>query len=209
MSLTTVPATMTTEGVTAAALSAITASVALKADDSATVHKTGNETIAGTKTFSNQPVLPQALTQGTVVASTSGTSIDFSSIPSWVKRITVMLNGVSTSGTSRVQIQVGASGSVVTTGYASYTSDGGSTSTAGFILGGATATDTRVGAHVLHLQDAATNKWIGSGVTNSSTSSAYTNVGNVTLAAALDRIRLTTVNGTDTFDAGSVNILYE
>lgn len=30
-----------------------------------------------------------------------------------------------------------------------------------------------------------------------------------TLSATLDRVRLTTVNGTDTFDAGLVNIIYE
>ena len=51
------------------------------------------------------------LVSGTAVASTSGTSIDFTGIPSWVKRITVMFNGVSTSGTSFKQIQIG-SGSV-------------------------------------------------------------------------------------------------
>jgi hypothetical protein len=33
--------------------------------------------------------------------------------------------------------------------------------------------------------------------------------GSVTLSATLDRIRITTVNGTDTFDAGSINIAYE
>lgn len=75
------------------------------AADSAVVHNTGDETIAGTKTFSSQPVLPQKLTQGTAVASTSG--------------------------------------------------------------------------------------------------------GTISLAGALDNVRLTTVNGTDTFDAGSINILYE
>ena len=46
-----------------------------------------------------------AITAGTAVASTSGTSIDFTGIPSWVKRITVMFNGVSTNGTSNIQIQ--------------------------------------------------------------------------------------------------------
>jgi hypothetical protein len=31
----------------------------------------------------------------------------------------------------------------------------------------------------------------------------------VSLSGTLDRIRLTTVNGSDTFDAGSINIIYE
>lgn len=60
--------------------------------------------------------LSQPLTQGTSQASTSGTAIDFTGIPSWVKRITVMFSGVSTNGTSVPQIQVGA-GSVTTSGY--------------------------------------------------------------------------------------------
>lgn len=150
--------------------------------------------------------IAQPLTSATALATTSGTSVDFTSIPSWVKRITVMFGGVSTSASSRVLIQLGASGSVVTTGYASYTSDTGTTSTSGFIIGGATSSDVRYGIMTLVQQD--TNKWVASGVTNSSTTSAYSNVGSVTLAAALDRIRITT-NGADTFDAGSVNILYE
>jgi hypothetical protein len=33
--------------------------------------------------------------------------------------------------------------------------------------------------------------------------------GSVTLSGTLDRVRITTVNGTDTFDAGTINILYE
>ncbi len=40
-------------------------------------------------------------------------------------------------------------------------------------------------------------------------SSNSTVVGGKTLSAILDRIRLTTVNGTDTFDAGQINIMYE
>ena len=56
------------------------------------------------------------LTSGTAVASTSGTSITFSSIPSWAKRVTVMFNGVSTSGSSNIQVQLGA-GSTTTSGY--------------------------------------------------------------------------------------------
>ena len=59
------------------------------------------------------------LTSGTAQASTSGTAIDFTGIPSWAKRITVMFNGVSTNGTSNPQIQLG-SGSPTTSGYTGY-----------------------------------------------------------------------------------------
>jgi hypothetical protein len=157
--------------------------------------------------LTNKIIQGGAITSGTAVASTSGTAIDFTSIPSWVKRITVVFYGVSVSGTSRVQIQLGTSGGVVATGYASFTSDTSTTSTTGLVVGGASASDNRYGSMVIVQQD--TNKWVASGVTNSSTTSAYSNVGNITLASTLDRVRITTVNGTDTFDAGSINILYE
>jgi hypothetical protein len=70
--------------------------------------------VTGTAVISGQN---SAITAGTAVASTSGTSIDFTSIPSWVKRITVMIAGVSTNGSSIIQIQLGDSGGVETSGY--------------------------------------------------------------------------------------------
>lgn len=195
---------MTVEGVTAAA-------VAAKANDNAVVHNTGNETIAGTKTFTSQPVLPQALTQGTAQNSTSGTSIDFTGIPSWAKRITVMFNGVSTSGTSNIQMQIGTlAGGFETTGYASTGWDSTiATSTTGFLVSGSVAAaNVRSGAMVL--TNVSGNTWVNAGVlcrTDVGTGAHAS--GTKTLAGVLDRVRITTVNGTDTFDAGSINILYE
>ena len=148
------------------------------------------------------------LTSGTAVASTSGTSITFSSIPSWVKRITVMFNGVSTSGTSLVQIQVG-SGSVQTTGYISSAQQSSAvvSSTTGLVISSFNgAADIRIGAVVL--TNISGNIWIMQGNTGQSTSTCACS-GNVTLSSTLDRVVITTVNGTDTFDAGSINILYE
>ena len=69
------------------------------------------------------------ISRGTTVASTSGTSIDFTGIPSFVKRITVMLNQVSLSGTSNVCIQLGTSGGVDTAStYVGATQNGGGAS---------------------------------------------------------------------------------
>ncbi len=48
------------------------------------------------------------ITSGTAVASTSGTSIDFTGIPSWVKRVTILFKGVSISSTSQFLIQLGS-----------------------------------------------------------------------------------------------------
>lgn len=154
-----------------------------------------------------------AITSETSQNSTSGTSIDFTGIPSWVKRITVMFNGVSTNGTSIVQIQIG-SGSFTTSGYTSiYSLTGSATangsSTTGFIVSGNSGgTDTRIGNIVLCLQSG--NTWVVNGVVCTGVANNVTmTAGLLALSGTLDRLRVTTINGTDTFDAGSINILYE
>jgi hypothetical protein len=155
------------------------------------------------------------LTSGTAIATTSGTSHDFTSIPSWVKRITVTFMGVSTSGTNNVQIQIGDSGGIETTGYLgtvwSLAATGGTLLTASFGV-----TQTTTAAAVLHglmtivLSDTATNTWSASSIVGHSNSAALQlSGGSKSLTGTLDRLRLTTVGGTDTFDAGSINILYE
>jgi hypothetical protein len=150
------------------------------------------------------------ITSGTAVASTSGTSIDFTSIPSWVKRITVMFSGVSTSGTSNIQIQIGA-GSVDTASYVSTASTNGTSlasSTTGFLVAATTAAATTVnGWYAICLLGS--NAWTGGGSLGRADGNMNNAGGAKTLSGTLDRVRITTVNGTDTFDAGSVNILYE
>ena len=156
------------------------------------------------------------ITSGTAVASTSGTSIDFTGIPSWVKRITVMFSGVSVNSNSYVLIQIG-SGSVTTTGYLSYAvrsgnslSTTGQTSTAGFVMdSGGDGSNIFYGSMTLML--VGSNLWVEShsiGL-NAGANFGGTGGGNKTLSGTLDRVRITTVSGTDTFDAGSINILYE
>ena len=157
----------------------------------------------------------QKIVQGTAVASTSGTSIDFTSIPSWVKRVTVMFNGVSTSGTSNFLVQ-GGSGSIENTGYVSnsvYSSTGSSstTSTAGFVINYSTfASSTATVDGIMVLAAMGSNLWAESHTAGSSYNGASLfGAGHKTFSGSIDRIRITTVNGTDTFDAGSINILYE
>ena len=77
-------------------------------------------TIVGTdatQTLTNKTIQGGAITSGTAVASTSGTSIDFTGIPSWVKRITLMLDGVSWNASVSPLIQIGDSGGLESTGY--------------------------------------------------------------------------------------------
>ena len=148
------------------------------------------------------------ITTGIAQNTTSGTSVDFTSIPSWAKRITVMFNGVSTNGTSLVQIQIG-SGSFVTTGYLSSTTTNGATntSTTGFLASNSNlAANARNG--LMTLTSIEGNTWV-MGATVGSATNCSTSQGVLSLGGALDRIRITTVNDTDTFDAGSVNIMYE
>jgi hypothetical protein len=151
-----------------------------------------------------------AFVAGTAVASTSGTSIDFTGIPSWVKRVTVVFSGVSTNGSSNLQIQIGTSGGVETTGYLSICYDFNFVNaTTGFIISGSVAaSNTRSGLCTICLLGS--NSWVESGIVGRTdgATGGY-NLGNKTLSGTLDRVRITTVNGTDTFDAGSINILWE
>jgi len=155
-----------------------------------------------------------APTAGTAVATTSGTAIDFTSIPSWVKRITVMFNGNSTNGSNFKLVQIGA-GSVTTSGYVSGSSiiagasSATSTSTAGFIIRANSAADVIYG-HLI-LTNVSGNIWVSSHNLYSDETTDYTisGGGQIALGGVLDRLRFTTVGGTDTFDAGSINILYE
>ena len=154
------------------------------------------------------------LVSGTAQASTSGTSIDFTSIPSWVKRVTVMFNGVSTNGTSIPIIQLGA-GSITSTGYSGGTGYAVNAAasvvtaqTTGFGLTGAASSSSSVtGNAVITLSGS--NTWIFNISGYQVSNAAISGGGTITLSGTLDRIRITTVNGTDTFDAGSINIMYE
>lgn len=154
---------------------------------------------------------------GTAIASTSGTSIDFTGIPSWVKRITVIFNRVSTNGTSVVQIQVG-SGSFETSGYSSSANFSSSSGQFLYVETGfnieptqaANSTHSRSGAIQIFLVGADT--WVssgninGGGVVQVTSSSAGVSPN---LSGALDRIRITTISGANTFDAGSINVMWE
>ncbi len=144
---------------------------------------------------------------------TTNTSIDFTSIPSWVKKITVMFDGVSTNGTSAIQLQLGTSGGFTTSGYVSAGSGissvvGTANSTTGFIT-----SDNNVAANLqsglITIATRGSNSWQSNGGIYNQTSKMSVCSGGVTLSSTLDRIRITTVNGTDTFDAGTINILLE
>jgi len=155
------------------------------------------------------------LTLGTAQASTSGTSIDFTGLPSWVRRVTVFFNGVSTNGTSNPIIQLGDSGGIETTGYTSVgtflgSGVGSSTYTTGFGFNSAGAANVLSGYTIISLAGANTFMAVGSCAgSGGGAGFVYSTSGIKTLSDILDRIRITTVNGTDVFDAGSINIVWE
>ena len=172
-----------------------------------------------TQTLTNKTIQGGAITSGTAVASTSGTSIDFTSIPSWVKRVTVMFDHVSTNGTSNPIIQLGTSGGIQATNYrglAAYiTGTSASTSTqitTGLVVWNFNSSAAAVGqgSAIFSLLDSANGIWVMESCTaRSDTNWVNYAAGSKTLSGTLDRVRITTVNGTDTFDGGSINILYE
>jgi len=148
--------------------------------------------------------------------SSSNTSLDFTSIPSWAKRITVMFSGVSTNGTSVIQIQLGDSGGIETTGYlgAGGYIFGVNTSAVANFTSGFAITQATVAAAVYHgsmvIALIGSNQWTANGgFARSDNNVLNFGQGSKTLSDTLTQVRITTVNGTDTFDAGTVNILYE
>jgi len=155
------------------------------------------------------------LTRGTSQTTTSGTVITFSSIPSTVKRITIMFNGVSVSGTSQILVQAGV-GSQTTSGYEGVSVLTGSSSAVsaysgnGFLFydNGAQASSNHYGTIVL--TNISSNTWVATGQLATTTRNIIIwTSGSISLAGTLSSVYILTANGTDTFDAGSINIIYE
>ena len=170
-----------------------------------------------TQTLTNKTIQGGAITSGTAVASTSGTSIDFTSIPSWVKRITLMFNGVSNVGAdSLIVYRLGTASGIETTGYnagvgavtTTNNTTRGAANTTGFpTVHGGNGNDTWYGSIVF--SNMGSNTWAGFGTNFTSLGTTTFTAGTKTLGGTLTQVRVTSANGTDTFDAGSINILYE
>lgn len=158
-----------------------------------------------------------AINLGTSVASTSGTSIDFTGIPTWARRVKLNFSGVSTNGTSVYQLQIG-SGSITPSGYETVTagaSNAGAIASAnrttglGLTVGTPAAANAFSGSvEIMKLSDHI-YVFSGTGLIVGSTVFAVFSGVSPNLAGAMDRLRVTTVGGTDTFDAGTINISWE
>ncbi len=152
------------------------------------------------------------------VPTTSGATIDITGIPSWAKEIILQFESVSTNGTSAYLLQLGDAGGPETAGYlgaitqfaAATMETANINGSAGFQLQTTVASGSSIhGAVTFTLKDATNFTWIGTGILGRSDTTVQNLVsGSKSLSAALTQIRLTTANGTDTFDAGSIAVLY-
>lgn len=182
---------------------------ALLEDDAVTTDKILDANVTPAK-------LSQKLTSTAMQATTSGTSKDFTGVPSWVTRITVMLNGVSTDGTSPLILQLGTSGGVDATSYVGAAASlinaaavASSAFSTGFTVGSSVAAGSTVSG-IATLTMIGSNVWVFSAVTGRGNEARVEFAGGQkTLSNVLDRLRLTTVSGADAFDLGNVNIMYE
>lgn len=173
-----------------------------------------SEVDAGTSTTLALVPSLNRIALGTEQASTSGTTIDFTGIPSGTRRITVMGSAVSTNGTSGLMVQIGVSGGIENSGYTGGTNQGSTPTafTTGFgVMEAMTAANGYNFKMVIDLENAAAFRWIASSscIDTAATQGLRSSAGSKALAAVLDRVRITMFNGTDAFDAGVINISYE
>jgi hypothetical protein len=158
----------------------------------------------------NSGAVYDGIQRATAQASTSGSNIDFTNIPSWVKRITVMFNEVSTTGSTVVLVQLGTGGTPTTSGYiatrceiSTAVTNSSYTTGHGVVSGGA----ANITSGQVIFTNISGNTWIGSGNVKQATNYITLSDSSVTLGGTLNFLRLTCSG--DTFDAGSLNILYE
>lgn len=192
---------------------ATTTLVGLTTTDTLTNKTLTSPTITGANMSS---MASSVITSGTVV-SASGTSVDFTGIPSWVKRITVAITEISTNGTANPMLRLGTSSGVETSGYIGSMTTAVGVNTGSYTKGISTGFDmtydyggslTYSGQYIISLRSS--NVWVCTwlfGATN--TGRMQFGGGSKSLGATLDRVRITTSNGTDSFTGGSINILYE
>jgi hypothetical protein len=188
------------------------ASLVLSGDTSGSITVSA-PAVAGstTQTLVNVTGTLAPIVSGTAITLTNQTAPEFTSIPSWVKRITLQFSAVSSNGSSVYLVQIG-SGSFSTSGYASASlradasGNGFSSSTSGFVISSATAANSVSG--IMTLTALSSTVWVASHSLNMGSQITTGGGTSGTLSGALDRIRLF-IDGTQFFDAGTINILYE
>jgi len=155
---------------------------------------------------------------GAIVRATAktatGTNVDFTGIPSWVKRVTVLMNDVSLTGSATLFVRLGTASGIEAS--AIYFGMGGAITTAGVAsafnyttgFGLVSASAANLFAGQIIITNLTGNTWVMTGTGSGSTSNVLYFMGRVTLTGALTQLRCTN-NGSDTFDSGTINIIYE
>jgi hypothetical protein len=173
--------------------------------------------LTGTQTLTNKTIQGGTIASGTAVTLTNQSTVDFTSLPSYVKRITIIFNGVSLNGTNNplIQLGYGATPTYVTSGYLggaqNLSTVPGSAAEQpgnGFVIRNSTAANVNIGTMTVVLLDSSTNTWIATYSGYVSTVAVTFTMSSVALSGTLTAVRLTR-SGVNTFDAGTINILYE
>ena len=191
---------------------AVLTAVTVDAADKVLVQDASDSSNLKTVTAQSIADLGGGITLGTAIATTSGTSIDFTGIPAGVKRVTICFVGVSTTSTSFPLVQLGDSGGIETTGYQSVVGNRAAEtqSTAGLVVyQSPSAASSLDGAVILTQENSTNNTWVMNVTMSQRDASISFGAGSKSLSTTLDRVRITTVGGTATFDAGSINISWE
>jgi hypothetical protein len=208
---------------------ASSATVNMTLDVSGNVAVGNNLTVAGTTTLTGA-VASGAITSTGLVSGTtgalyplirpaasqtaSGSAVNFTAIPSWVNRITVQIAGLSYAAAGVGVIRIGSSSTLVTTGYTTASTSVTSVPAVNLtsITNGLGVINTSSGSTVLYgayvLTHMGSNLWQYNGqIARSGDDSLSFGNGYITLAGALDVLSL--VATSSTFDAGTINMLYE
>jgi len=164
----------------------------------------------------NSGAVYDSLQRGTALTAVTNftTSADFTNIPTWVRRITLIFSDISLSGSDNVLVQIGDSGGLETTGYLGangYAISGAATVAGNFTTGWGIAVGSASGVFfgTMQIVNLTGNTWVSSFSGGFSNAAAFSGGGgNKTLSAQLDRVSVTRT-GTNTFDAGTINILFE
>ena len=154
------------------------------------------------------------LTAMSPVATTSGTFVDSGTIPTWAKRISILFNGVSSNGTVDWQLQLGLGATIYNTGYNSVVQNQNGSSTSGSTIGFIVTLSNAI-TDLYYGQVVLTNysgfNWSVAGMLTGGTTNQQFRymAGIATVTGLVDKVRLTTTAGVNTFDAGSISIVYE
>ena len=155
-----------------------------------------------------------SLQRGTAASPAIGSSIEFA-IPSWARRITLILAGASTTGSATCIVRLGTASGVVTSGYVGGITVAGSSVSTANNTSGIGGFSTSAGATTVTgqfvISNVSGNIWVSNGMVyrNGETSSSYSN-GFLDLGVSpLTSVALVVSGFFGAFDAGTVNVIYE